>query len=133
MKSRIWLPCGALVAAIALSGCSAVGSLVQAGKNAVGGLTGANNPNDTSVLANMGRMQNAGTDAVAGAVGIKTDSAAPEAPAPVATPAPEPVAVAVAPPAPEPAASAAKKPVPKKVTAKPSSVKPVSTVPAKKK
>ena len=37
-------------------------------------LTGAGDPNNTSALAQAGRMQNAGTDAVAGVAGAKTES-----------------------------------------------------------
>ena len=38
-------------------------------------LTGADDPNNTSALAQAGRMQNAGTDAVAGVAGVRTEAA----------------------------------------------------------
>ncbi|MBP9728332.1 MAG: hypothetical protein KBD27_03060 [Candidatus Moranbacteria bacterium] len=77
MKSRIWLLCGALALTAGLSGCGAtLGGLVDTSKRWTAKLTGADDPNNTGALATMGRMQNAGTDAVAGAVGIKTEPVA---------------------------------------------------------
>lgn len=81
MKTRILLLCGALALTAGLSGCGAtVGALVDTSKKWTAKLTGADDPKNTGLLARAGRLQNEGTDAVAGAVGIKTE--------PVATPEP---------------------------------------------
>lgn len=132
MKTRSLLLCGALAIASGLSGCGAI----EISKRMVNKFTGADDSSNTGALARAGRMQNNNTDTLAGAVGVKTEAAAPApealvAPPPVAAPEPAaaPVAATVA-PAPEPAASAAKKPVAKKA-ARPM-VKSVSTAPPKK-
>jgi hypothetical protein len=71
--SRIWLLCGALAASFALSGC--IATMTAKSMGAVNALTGANDPNETGFLATAGRWQNAGTAAVAGAVGVEVDPA----------------------------------------------------------
>lgn len=84
----------------ALVGCSAVSSVVETSKRWTAKLTGADDPNNTSALAQAGRLQNAGTDAVAGAAGVKPPTAAASAPAevgsspPVSGSAPAPVQAA---------------------------------------
>lgn len=70
------LVCGSL--ALALAGCGAISSIVDTSKKLTAKLTGADDPNNTSALAQAGRMQNAGTDAVAGVAGVKTDPATSE-------------------------------------------------------
>lgn len=57
-----------------LCGCGAVSSVVETSKRVTAKLTGADDPNNTGLLAQAGRMQNAGTDAVANAAGVKTDT-----------------------------------------------------------
>lgn len=74
MKStRILLLCGASLVVVSLSGCFA--TLANTSMKAVSTLTGADDPNKKGLLATAGRWQNAGTAAVAGAVGVKTDPA----------------------------------------------------------
>ncbi len=83
-----WFFCAMLALAISLSGCGAVSSLVETSKKMTAKLTGADDPNNTSALAQAGRMQNAGTDAVAGVAGVKSDAApATTQPAPGSAPA----------------------------------------------
>ena len=77
MKKRVLLLCGALAITTALCGCA---TIIETSKSMVSKLTGADDPKNTGLLARAGRLQNEGTDAVAGAVGIKTE--------PVATPEP---------------------------------------------
>lgn len=87
-KGRGWHFCVALALATSLGGCGAVSSLVETSKSITAKLTGADDPNNTSALAQAGRMQNAGTDAVAGVAGVKSDQAPPTAKtAPGSTPA----------------------------------------------
>ncbi len=127
MKSRIWLLCGALAVTFSLSGCALVTKSMELGKSFTAKLTGADDPNNTSALAKMGRLQNDLTDQAAGVVGMKSADSAPPvalasetAPTSVVT---ETAPVAVAP---APVASAAKKAPAKKVATKPSSIKPVA-------
>lgn len=127
MKSRIWLLCGALAVVFGLSGCALVTKSMELGKSFTAKLTGTDDPNNTSALAKMGRLQNDLTDQAAGAVGMKSADATPPvalasgtAPASAVT---ETAPVAVAP---APVASVAKKAPAKKVVTKPSSVKTVA-------
>lgn len=73
MNRRSWINYGTLALAINLGACSALSNLVDTSKRWTAKLTGADDPSNTSALAQAGRLQNAGTDAVAGVAGIKTD------------------------------------------------------------
>lgn len=132
MKSnRLLLLCGALAVVTALGGCA---SVVETSKYWTARLTGADDPNNTGLLARAGRLQNEGTDAAAALVaGVKPaartgESVSDAVPIPAAVV--EPVVVPTAVSAPAPAASAvksAKKALPtKKVAAKP--VSPFKTI-----
>lgn len=131
MKSnRLLLLCGALAVVTALGGCA---SVVETSKYWTARLTGADDPNNTGLLARAGRLQNEGTDAAALVAGVKPAARTGE-PVSDAVPIPaavvEPVVVPTAVSAPAPAASAAKsakKALPtKKVAAKP--VSPFKTI-----
>lgn len=132
MKKRVLLLCGALAVVTTLYGCA---SIIETSKSMVSKLTGADDPNNKGLLARAGRLQNEGTDAVAGAVGIKTEAVVttPEAmttaPTPAEQPAVTPIPVTTVAPAPEPAVK--KAPAKKVTTTQSSSVKPVSTSPKK--
>ncbi len=128
MKStRFLLLCGALAVVFSsLSGCALVTKSMELGKSFTAKLTGADDPNNTSALAKMGRLQNDLTDQAAGAVGMKSADATPpvalatETAPTVAVKETVPVAVTPAP------APAIKKAPAKKVVTKPSSVKTVA-------
>ena len=91
--------CRILFVALALTamliGCGAVSGIVETSKKLTATLTGADDPNNTSALAQAGRMQNAGTDAVAGVIGVKP---APAETQPIPTTTPAPVVGAAEPP-----------------------------------
>lgn len=120
MKTRSLLLCGALAVVFSLSGCALVTKSMELGKSFTAKLTGADDPNNTSALAKMGRLQNDLTDQAAGVVGLKSA----DAPPPVAL-ATETAPDAVA-PAPAASVATTKKAPAKKVATKPSSVKTVA-------
>lgn len=66
----------AVVFAAVLGGCSVISTMNETSRKMVNKLTGADDPNDQSLTAQAGRMQNAGMDMAAGAVGIKPEPAA---------------------------------------------------------
>jgi len=101
-KSRTLLLLGAFAIMTSLCGCMA--TMIQTSKDWTAQLTGAKDPNNTSLTAQAGRLEIAGTNLAAQAVGIETKS-------PVIEAAP---AAAAPPPVPKPPVAAAPKKVVKK-------------------
>lgn len=108
-KSRLMLLIGALVSMTMLGGCGAISGAMNYAKEVVGNATGANDPNNTSHMAQAGRMQAKFMDAGAATVGVKLDDTAPPLePTAVAPPESVPTPVAETVPTPAPAAKSAK-------------------------
>ncbi len=116
-KSRFVL-LGAFVSLLSLAGCGTVSSMVDAGKAWTAKLTGADDPNNQSLMATAGRANIAGIDAAADVAGVRSQAS--PSPAPAAEtppPAPSPAAVVVS-PAPVAASASAKKVAAKKLPPK---------------